>query len=303
MAARVACMVAAVAVNPETAAQQLSTERLALQKRLWEQGRWNKLHHLELDLAQCKESFAWDLQRHSTHQHHFEQDRERLISSSKATLLRLEAKLQPLRAESPWETAVRELFEHEAEQRLDVMGWEQFGSTDLRCDFLRKCQRLLAAPSSRPTAEAVTDNDLEAFVLSTARSAPSSASPSSTSGTALQGSLRSLLSPSPAPAGTSTAQRSSAVKPSSSLTPCTSTPSAATPSSSALSAALPFSTSTPPATLPASVAASSSAPSSWLLATATSIFARSASDAAAGISAIAGACIGTSRDAACSGVQ
>ena len=267
MAARVACMVAAVAVNPETAARQLSAERLALQKRLWEEGRWNKLDHLELNLAQCKESFAWDLHRHSTQPHHFEQDRERLISSSKATLLRLEAKLQPLRAESPWETAVRELFEHEAEQRLDVMGCEQFGSTDLRCDFLRKCQRLLAAPSSRPRAEAVTDDDLEAFVLSAARSAPSSASPRSTSGTELQGSLRSLLSPSPAPAATSTTQRSSAAQPSNSPTPCSSTPSAATPSSSALSAALPFSASTPPATLPASVAASSSAPSSWLLAT------------------------------------
>ena len=76
-----------------------------------------KLDHLELNLAQCKESFAWDLHRHSTHPHHFEQDRERLVSFSKATLLRLEAKLQPLRAESPWETAVRELFEHEANQR------------------------------------------------------------------------------------------------------------------------------------------------------------------------------------------
>ena len=58
MAARVACMVAAVAVNPETAARKLSAERLALQKRLWEEGRWNKLDHLELNPAQCKESFA-----------------------------------------------------------------------------------------------------------------------------------------------------------------------------------------------------------------------------------------------------
>ena len=107
MAARVACMVAAVPVNPEIAARQLSAERLALQKRLWEEGRWNKLDHLKLDLAQCKESFASDLHRHSTHPHHFEQDQERLISSSKAALLRWEAKLQPLRVELPWETAVR----------------------------------------------------------------------------------------------------------------------------------------------------------------------------------------------------
>ena len=267
MAARGACMVAAVAVNPETAARQLSAGRLALQNRLWEEGRWNKLDHLELDLAQCKESFALDLHRQSTHPHHFEQIRERLISSSKASLLRLEARLQPLSAESPWETAVRELLEHEAEQRLDVMGWEQFGSTDLFCDFLRKCQRLLAALSSRPRAEAVTDDDLEPFVLSAARSAPSSASPSSTSGKALQGSLRALLSPSLAPAATSTAQRSSAATPPSSPTTCSSTPSAVTPSSSAPSAALPFSASTPPATPPASVAALSSAPSSRLLAT------------------------------------
>ena len=263
MAARVACMVAAVAVNLETAARQLSAERLALQKHLPEEGRWNKLDHLELDLAQCTEFFAWDLHRHSGHPRHVEQDPERLLSSRKAALLRLKAELQPLRADSPWDTAVCQLFEQEAEQRLDVMGWEEFGSTDLRCDFLRKSQRLLAAPVSRPRAEAVTDDDLEAFVLSAAQSAPSSASPSSTSGTALQGSLRSLFSPSPAPAATSTAQRSSAAQPSSSPTPCSSTPSAATPSSSAPSAALPFSASTPPATLPASVAALSSPPSSW----------------------------------------
>ena len=110
MAARVGCMVAAVAVNPETAARQLSAVRLALQKRLWEEGCWNKLDHLELDLAQCEELFAWDLHRHSVHPHHFEQDRECLISSSKAALLRLEAKLQPLRAKSPSETAVSEFF-------------------------------------------------------------------------------------------------------------------------------------------------------------------------------------------------
>ena len=49
----------------------------------------------------------------------------------------------------------------------------------------KSCATPLSSPSSRPRAEAVTDDDLEAFVLSAARSAPSSASPSSTSGTAL----------------------------------------------------------------------------------------------------------------------
>ena len=168
VAARVACMVAAVAVNPETVARQLSAERLAPQKCLWGEGRSNNLDHLELDLTQCKESFALDLHRQSVHPHHFEQDGQRLISSSKAAFLRLDAKLQSLRAESLCETAVRDLSEHEAEQRLDVMGWEEFGSTNFSRDLLRKSQQLLAGPTSRPRAEAVTDEDLEAFVLSAA---------------------------------------------------------------------------------------------------------------------------------------